>query len=376
MGLRIAVNTRFLLPKRLEGLGRFTFEVMQRWVKNQPDAQFVFLFDRKPHERFVFGPNVTALNIPPQARHPWLWNIWFHHSLRFPLRRYKPDLFVSPDGFLNLNFNRPQLPVIHDLAFEHDAYGTPSMVQHYYRKYFPQYAAKARRIATVSHFSARDIAEQYKVPMDKIDVVYNGASDIFRAHSEAEKQAVRDKFSESKSYFLFVGALHPRKNVENLLRSFDIFKKNDNAGTKLLITGRKAWANADMERVFHEMEHREDVLFIHGANDKEVAALTASAVASVNISWFEGFGLPVLEAMQSGTPVICAAHSAMQEVAEEACLITDPASPEQIAAAMTMLMKDEKLPMRLSAAGLERAKFFSWDKTADLLWQSALKCLE
>ncbi|MBU2466725.1 MAG: glycosyltransferase, partial [Bacteroidetes bacterium] len=170
MAIRIAVNTRLLIKNKLEGIGWFTYENLRRIVKNHPEVDFYFFFDRSPDQEFIFGKNVTALVLQPPARHPFLFVLWFEWSVNRALKQLKPDLFLSPDGYLSLRNNTPDLAVIHDLNFEHFPKDLPFLVRWYYRWFFPRFARKASRIATVSNFSKNDIFKQYGVPLSDIDV--------------------------------------------------------------------------------------------------------------------------------------------------------------------------------------------------------------
>ncbi len=183
----IAVNTRLLLKDKLEGIGWFTYESLKRITKNHPEHQFLFLFDRPFAEEFIFSDNVSPIVVGPQSRHPFLWYWWFEQSLPKILHKQEPDLFLSPDGFLPLSYTATAgskpckfLPVIHDLHFEHYPQDIPFLARKYFQKYFPKYAKKANRIATVSEYSKQDISKLYKISIDKIDVVYDGANEAYK----------------------------------------------------------------------------------------------------------------------------------------------------------------------------------------------------
>ncbi|MFN3342698.1 MAG: hypothetical protein ACK40M_08385, partial [Flavobacteriales bacterium] len=117
--MRIAVNTRFLLPGKMEGFGWYSYETLRRIVVAHPEHEFIFLFDRPFDRRFVFASNVIPIVIGPQARHPFLFWIWLEVSVKRALKKYKADVFVSPDGYLSLGTAVPSVAVIHDLNFEH-----------------------------------------------------------------------------------------------------------------------------------------------------------------------------------------------------------------------------------------------------------------
>jgi glycosyltransferase involved in cell wall biosynthesis len=173
----VAVNTRLLMPGKLDGIGWFTYETLKRIVRAHPEIDFVFLFDRKYNKEVIFAENVQAVILGPPTRHPILWYIWFEFRIRAYLRRKKPDLFLSTDGFLSLHPKTPSVAVIHDINFEHRPADLPWLNRFYHRYFFPRFANKASRIVTVSEFSRRDIINQYEIPEDKVDLAYNGVNE-------------------------------------------------------------------------------------------------------------------------------------------------------------------------------------------------------
>jgi glycosyltransferase involved in cell wall biosynthesis len=373
--LKIAVNTRFLLKNKLEGFGHFTNETLKRIVLNNPTVQFYFLFDRPFDKSYIYASNVTPVVIPPPARHPVLWYIWFDISIAIWLKKNKPDLFLSPDGYACLNTQVKQLCVFHDLAFEHFEDGISKIQLKYMRKYTPKFAKKVNRLATVSQYSKNDIVQKYGIDPNKIDVVYNGANELFKPLNIEEKTTIKKQYSQGFDYFLYVGSIHPRKNVATLLQAFDSFKKQTNSNYKLVLTGRMAWKTDKVNAIYQQMEFKNDVLFTGYLSNEDLAKVTASAFAMCYVSLFEGFGIPIIEAMQSGVPVICSNTSSMKEIGEAASIQVNPTSIESICHAMKMLYTDTNLQQTLITKGFERQAHFSWDKTADLLWQSCLRTI-
>jgi glycosyltransferase involved in cell wall biosynthesis len=371
----IAVNTRLLLKDKLEGIGRFTHETLRRITIEHPEHEFIFMFDRKFDEQFIYSNNITPVVIFPPARHPLLWYWWFEHSLPRFFKKVKPNLFLSPDGYLSLKVNLNSLPVIHDINFEHYPKSLPKIYSRYYRHYFPKYTAKAKRIATVSEFSKSDIAKKYSVSPEKIDVVYNGVSDGFKPLDESVIQATRNKYSSGTPYFLFTSTILERKNIENLLRAFDVFRKNNSSDIKLILAGNKKWWTASMEETYSAMEFKSEVVFTGRVSDEELQMLTGSALAMVYVSKFEGFGIPVLEAMKCNVPVIASNTSALPEICRDAALLVDPNSVSSITNAMKVIASDELKRKSLVEKGKHRVENFSWDRTAALLWQSVNKVL-
>lgn len=371
--LKILVNTRLLIKDKMDGIGWFAYETLSLITRQHPEHEFIFVFDRPYDYSMCFSPNVTPVVVPPQARHPLLYIIWFELVLPLVIRRYKPDIFLSPDGFIPLRTKTPVLAVIHDLNFEHNPQDLPWCTRSYYRWFFPRFAAKATRIATVSAFSKADIAARYNIPASKVDVVYNGASEGYKPLSPEAAQEVRNMHSRGLPYFLFVGSLHPRKNLENLFRAFDIFRKNHPQPYVLLIVGNRKWWTPGIQRTYEKMSYRDDVIFTGRLTPGRLHRATAAAFAMVYVSLFEGFGIPLLEAMYCDVPVITSNVTSMPEVAGDAALLANPREPAQIASAMQALATDENLRQSLIQKGRRRRELFSWQKSADRLWDSIRK---
>jgi glycosyltransferase involved in cell wall biosynthesis len=375
--MKIAVNTRFLIKDKLEGIGWFTYQTLKRITRQHPEHEFLFLFDRPYDNSFIFSDNITPIVVNPPARHPVLWYLWFEVALPRVFRKHQPDLFISPDGYLSLSADVDTLLVIHDLAFEHYPMYLPFFSRHYYRHFSERFAHRADQIATVSQFSKSDIMEQYGVPEDKIRVVYDGAHPAFQPIPEKEQHNIREELTEGAPYFVYVGALHPRKNIKHLLQAFEAFKKSTQSEVKLLIVGRAAWQTNDIERTYQSLECKEDVLFTgHITDIDRLNNVMASALSLVYVSKFEGFGLPVLEAMNCQTPVITSNCTSMAEIADGSALTADPFSVEAIKQQMVRVYKNPDLRDRLVKRGTERSQQFSWDKTAERLWTTAEDLLD
>lgn len=366
--MRIAVNTRLLLPGKLDGMGWFAWHTLKRMTESHPETEFIFFFDRPWSEEFVFGTNVTPVALFPQARHPFLYYCWFEYAVPAALKKYKADVFYSPDGYLSLSTAIPQLGVMHDLNFEHYPDDLPFLTRHYYRYFFPKFAAKAARLATVSEYSKKDIMKCYGISGEKIDVVYNGVNDLYRPVTENQKQQIRNRYTGGAPYFIFVGMLHQRKNIANLLRAFEQFKKQKTTPVKLLIVGHRKWWTSEMESVFRSMEHADEVVFTGRQPIEELVQMVASAMAMTYVSYFEGFGVPIVEAMKCGVPVITASLTSMPEVSGDAALIVDPFNVNEIAGAMQQIESDAELRTTLGTKGIARAEAFSWEKTTEKIW--------
>jgi glycosyltransferase involved in cell wall biosynthesis len=375
--LIIAVNVRFLLPgNQLEGIGRFTYETLIRMVRQHPEHTFHFLFDRPFDPKYVFAKNVVPHVLFPPARHPFLFVAWFEGAVAQTLRRLRPDVFLSLDGFTTLRTDVPRVTVMHDLAFEHFPQDVGFLQRQYYYFFAPRFAFASTCVVAVSEATKQDLIDTYQLPAERIQVVYNAADARFRPQPEVRQAATRAKFSSDQPYFLFVGALQPRKNLVNLLRAFEQFKNETGSETQLVVVGRKAWKAGSIFDVYEQMHYQDDVHLTGRVNDAELVGLYAAALATVYVPYFEGFGIPVIEAQACGSPVITSNCSSLPEVAGDAALLVDPFSVESIAAALTQMQNDAALRQELIAKGFRNMERFSWEQSAAKLWQTLEEAVE
>ncbi|MBL1233707.1 MAG: glycosyltransferase family 4 protein [Flavobacteriales bacterium] len=371
--MKIAVNTRLVIKNKMDGIGLFTWQTFSLLAKQHPEIDFYFIFDRKTDEEFIAAKNIHPIIIRPITRHIYVFPYWYQIALKRVLKKLNPDIFIATDGMFPLNSNIKTLAIIHDLNFEHHPEMLPKNVLNYYKKYFPKFAQQADQIATVSEFSKNDIIKTYNIEASKIDVIFNGASENFKPISEFEKQVVKNKFAEGVDYFLFVGTIHPRKNVPMLLKAFNQYKSESGSSFKLLIAGKKMWSNAETTQLLNELEHKKDIVFTGRVNDKELAELTAAAKAITYIPIFEGFGIPLLEGMQCGVPVITSNITSMPEVVGDTGILVNPFNQNEIAQAMQKITADNNFHKELSSKSILQATKFSWEKTAQLVMESINK---
>lgn len=368
----IAVNARFLLNS-LEGFGYFTKEVLSLLTRQHPEHRFHFFFDRPFHNDFIFSPNVTGHVLSPPARHPLLWKFWYDVRVTLQLKKVKADVFLSPDGQCSLTTTVPQCLVVHDLGFLHYPEGYQKSHLVYFKRYTPKFIGKAKTVATVSAFSKADIVRQYRTPEEKISVVYSGIKPSFHPISFEEQTAVKDQYTGGAEFFLYTGAIQPRKNLMNLLKAFSIFKRRMQSGMKLVLAGRLAWKNDEFLTLLKTYKYKEEVVLTGYLEESELARLTASAYAAVYPSFFEGFGVPVLEAMQCGVPALTSKDSSMEEISEGIGLYFDPYNVDDIAYKLMFIYKNEDERKALIEKGRPVAANYTWQQTADLLWECVLK---
>lgn len=374
--MRIAVNTRFLLPHKMEGFGWYTYEITKRLVENHPEHEFIFFFDRSFDRKFVFGKNVTPVILPPQARHPILFKIWFDFSITRALKKHKVDVFFSPDGYLSLKTRIPQVGTIHDINFEHHPEDIPKRFIGYLRNYFPKFAKKANSVITVSNYSKQDICSTYNVPQDKVTAIWNGASEVFQPLSDEQKVSAREHHSNGKPYLCFVGALHPRKNLKRLLMAYqDMIENNPEIDHNFVIVGEELFKSGN-ETIPISEATRSRIHFTGHVPLEKLATIVGGADVFAFVPYFEGFGIPLVEAMRCGTPILSGNKTSLPEVAGDAALYCDPFDVSDISTQLTTLITNENLRRELSEKGLERSKQFSWDSSAEKVWDVIVKAIK
>ncbi len=371
--MRIAINTRFLISNKLEGIGWFTWEVAKELVANHPEHHFIFLFDRPFAPKFIPADNVEGIIVQPPARHAILWWWWFEMAIPKVLSRHKIDVFLSPDSYCSLRSKVPSVMVCHDIAFCHYPKQVPFHGRVFYKYFVPKYLKRANRIISVSDFTKQDIIRQYQTPSEKIAVACNGVRSVFRVVSEIEKVKVKQQYSQGEDYFFYLGSVHPRKNLARLIQAFDQFKTASSSPIKLLIGGRMAWQTTAIEQALANAQHRSDIHLLGYLDDSQLAKILGSAIALTYPSIFEGFGVPLLEAMYAEVPILTSNTSSLPEVAGDAAILVDPRSIDSISRGMQTLYESPSTQAALIKKGQLQRQKFSWKRAASIVWDNIMQ---
>lgn len=364
--MKIAVNTRFLLSGRLTGIGHYTFETVRRMVRNHPKVTFIFFFDRPYDKNFVLGPNVIPVVLSPPARAVPLFWWWFEVAVPHAVKKYGVDLFFSPDNFTSLRLKVPSVLVVHDLAYAHFPGDLNRMQRWFYRRYMPKYIRKAASLITVSEASKKDISNRFGLSPQSIHVAYPGINADL--NTENKDLSTPPHLTDSSPYFVHIGAIQPRKNIIRLLQAFEAFKSEAGTGHKLVFIGTQGWRNREIFKYIMSMNHRADVVIAGYLTNAEIAGFLRHAEALLLISYFEGFGMPVIEAQLCGCPVIASDRSSIPEAAGAGALFVDPFDPASVTQAMHDIIANPGLRKSLIEAGLVNVTRFSWDRSAEIIW--------
>ncbi len=360
----------------MDGIGWVTYNVLKNITVNHPEIEFHFLFDSGIEQEFLFSNNIIPHNLFPPAKHALLNVIWFEWSAKQLLKKINPDLFFSPDGILCLSWKGKQYGVIHDINYEHRPKDLKLTNRIYYKYFIPKSAVKACRLATVSEYSKRDIVNTYKINADKIDVIHPGINNFFKPiESETVKQKIKEKFTQSCDYFIFIGTLSPRKNIIRLMQAFDLFKTETNSSMKLILAGGEMYKGEELHQLKSQLKKGNEIIFTGRLNDTELADLLAAAFCMVFVPLFEGFGLPPIEAMQCNVPVIASNVTSIPEIVDDAALLVNPESVEEIKNAMFTIYNNNTLKQTLIEKGKIRKQDFDWAYTSKRIWESIQKCL-
>lgn len=357
------------------GIGRYTRELVRALVKekNRINGEFVLFSAKQPENLPVpdpipTGENVTYHQAPFSQQ--WLYRLW--HRLRIPvpvqLLTGHLDLFYSPDFVLpSIRGDIPTLLTVHDLSFIHfpDAF-TTELVR-YLNKVVPRSILRANHILADSQATKDDLIDIWHTPSSKISVLYSGVSPDFRPVMDVERlKEIRKKYKiGDQPYFISVGTLQPRKNYRMLIKAFKPVAEM--YPHQLLIAGGKGWMYDKMLREVSEQKLEGRVRFLGFVDDSDLPALYSDATLFLFPSLYEGFGLPLLEAMACGVPVISSNSSSLPEVAGQAAVQVPPNNRRLWTAAMIELLNDGSRRSELVRAGFQQAGRFSWSKSSRCL---------
>ncbi len=356
--MRIGIDAR-LTHYRQAGISTYTVSLLRALAEVDADDEFTVLQSRKSREHIVTAPNVRRKSLWTPAHHRWE-----QVALPLELAPLGLDLLHSPDFIPPFHRRCRAVVTIHDLAFLRYPETLTDESRRYYRQ-VKRAVESADAVIAVSESTKDDIVELLGEPERKIAVVYEAAANRFRPVPPADYvEALRARFDVQPGYFLFVSTIEPRKNLLTLLRAYALLHSGRRASLPpLVVAGAKGWLKEPALDEMVPLPHG-SVRFVGAVTDEELLWLYNGALALTYPSLYEGFGLPPLEAMACGTPVICSNTSSLPEVVGEAGLLVAPLDEDGWARAMGQVLEDETLRQGISAKGLERVKEFSWEKAA------------
>ena len=348
------------------GIARYTYQLVSSLLELDKSNNYLLYAFSSKSKQDVFKSERAQFR--PHKWQPQLLKTYF---LLLRLLNLSADSFTkeadivhSTDFVLPVSKSKPSIITIHDLAFRH----FPTFYTWKNRTYMnsmAKFSAKrADKIIAVSQATKNDIIHFLNVDEKKIIIIPEGVDELFKPSSEQKIKTVKKEYGLPDEYIVTLGTLQPRKNLEALIDAFARLRKDKAIPHKLVVVGEEGWNNERLLTKLDRLDIAEDIVITGFIEDNQLPSLYSGATALVYPSLYEGFGLPVLEAMACGVPVACSNTSSLPEVAGEAALLFDPTDVDQIYSSMQELLSDDRLRNNLSEAGIKRARHFTWEKTA------------
>lgn len=368
--MRVGVDARALGNiNRWRGIGRYTARLVEALIRVSGEDREFFLLGygdapssellaENAAERIVWRsiPRLEGLSYPGMLAE--------HLLFAREVARCNVDVFHGIDHNLSPFIPVPTLVTVHDLILLvlRGPYLGPTAWA--WMGFHRAAARRSRFVVAVSENTARDVERIWKIPAERIAVVYEGVAPDYRPVEEDRIEEVLSRHGIGRPYLLYLGGFDPRKNLQTLLLAFRRFLFSSGGDFRLVMAGDRRGFEGYLDDEVEEMGLEDRVVFTGFVSEEDLPALYTGASAFVCVSLYEGFGLPLLEAMACGTPVLASRSSSIPEVVGDAGLLVDPRDPEEIAQGMKKLVEEDALRMELVRKGLERASTFSWERAA------------
>jgi glycosyltransferase involved in cell wall biosynthesis len=356
--LRIAIDARKLHDF---GIGTYVRNLVHELARQDHDDEYVLLC-RKADVDFV---RALGSRFHPFVEQSGNYSVREQVSIPMSLRRARPQLFHAPHYVVSPLTAVPYVVTIHDcIHLRFPQYLPNRRALLYARTMMNLSARRARRVLTVSQASKQDILQYLRIPAAKVEVVYNALDErLATPPTDADLARVRERYLLTSPFILYTGNIKPHKNVDRLIEAYSILRRRGVEDVKLLIIGEEISKYPNLRRLVHRHQLHPHVRFFGHVPDDTLAALYRLASVFVFPSLYEGFGLPPLEAMAAGAPVITSNISSLPEVVGDAALLIDPMDAAAIADAMARVLGDAALREQLICKGRERVKHFSWTRS-------------
>ncbi|KKR32660.1 MAG: Glycosyl transferase group 1 [Candidatus Falkowbacteria bacterium GW2011_GWF2_39_8] len=371
--MKIGIDIRTLMDAHYSGVSEFTFNLLTNLFAIDKENQYKIYYnsgkDISAHLPKFNQPNVKLIYTSYPNK---IFNYLFLKIFKYPKidQLLDVDLFFMPHiGFIALSGKTRNIITIHDLSFLR----YPKVFS--LRKNFWHKMVNAKKlvnefdeVVAVSHHTKKDLVEICKVKPEKIKVIHLGIGEDLKVKEKDDERLnqIKTKYSLPDKFILFLGTVEPRKNIEGVMRAFELYRK-ENSGTeiKLVIAGARGWKSESIYKLWERSEYKNDIYFIGYVDRKDKVYLYNLASIFVYPSFYEGFGFPPLEAMACGLPTITSYNSSLAEVVADAAILVDPFNIQEISTAMSQLLSNQLLYNKYKDGGLIRAKDFTWQKTAE-----------
>ncbi|HOQ33100.1 MAG TPA: glycosyltransferase family 1 protein [Candidatus Hydrogenedens sp.] len=352
----------------LSGTGRYTEELIKALI-NIPEELQILLPSSRP-----LSVSSDKLSILPLPNNRYITRFIQFFLLKKYFKEFQPDIVHYPATYGYKLGNVPHITTVHDLAFLENPHWFPIHYQWFYKKRVEETIKFSHRIITDSFFSAKEIQKHYSINKDKIDVIYLGINDFFKPQTKEQIETIKNKYNLPQKYILYAGTLEPRKNIPSLIEAWsNIANKIDN---DLVIIGRTGWKTDTIEQSINKSKYKERIHRLGYISDEDLSVIISGADIFIYLSFYEGFGLPPLEAMSCGTPVIASNCGSLHEILGDKAVLVDPYNIQHIAEAIYYLCEDSTKRQELSQNGIVYTNNFTWQKTAQKTLEIYKKCLD
>jgi len=346
------------------GLGRYAESLTRALAALAPEELALF-YNAEQGISPLAGLEQLPTHTVALGYKPWRMLVWAGQLARLPFNRLVPGatLFHATEHLLLPLRDIPTVLTVHDLIFRHLPEHHKRLNRWYLNATLPLYCRRATHLIAVSEATRQDVIAAYGLPPEKITVIHEAADPQFRPQSPERIAAARARYQLPETYLLYVGTIEPRKNLTRLLHAWEPLYRAGEA-PPLVIVGKRGWLVEDFYTALEASPAREGIRFTGYVADEDLPALYAGARAFTFLSLYEGFGLPPLEAMACGAPVLCSDTSALPEVVGDAALTVSPTSVDAIREGLRRLLTAADLRADLRERGLHRAAAFSWERAA------------
>jgi glycosyltransferase involved in cell wall biosynthesis len=357
--MRIGIDARLVYYSKA-GIGQYILRLAEALEQlAPPDTKFLLLQSRKDETNIVANHKFSRVSLWTPSHH-WLEQ----RALQVELPHLRLQLLHSPDFIPPFRRSCKSVITIHDLAFLLYPHFLTKESARYYGQ-IDQAVRSADHIIAVSQSTKRDTMNLLGVPESKITVIHEAPHPVHHPVDESLAcRHVAKRFGLAKGYIFFLSTIEPRKNLPGLLQAYRLLRDNYKRDEKLVLAGSHGWLTEEVFATVDRLNLNDSVVFLGRVATEDLLYLYNAARLLVHPSFYEGFGLPPLEAMTCGTPTVVSNVSAMPEVVGEAALLVDPHDTEELTVAMWRILTDDDLHADLRARGLKRAASFSWKRAA------------
>jgi len=365
------------------GISRYLIQLLKEFAKDESGIEFQLIVYES--EKNIFLPtnanNFSVYTIPENSKSPVKSLLWTFLKLPSLIKKIKSDVVFMPaaNRRLTLSYPCPSVGTVHDFSSLHVEAKYDAARMFYIKKVLPFLIKKLDHILTVSECSKKDIVQYVGVQPDKVTVTHLACdnNEFNTTSSESANKRIRKNYKIDAPYFIYISRLeHPGKNHVSLIKAYNKMRNKINEKFLLVLAGSDWNGSDEVHALAEQSDYKSDIIFTGFVPQCDTAELYRASIAMVFPSRFEGFGLPILEAMASGTPVACSNCSSLPEIAGDAAMLFDPMDIDNISNVLEVLALDVDRRKTLRQKGLDRAEEFSWKKTAELTLNSLKNVLK